>query len=175
MRKMPEILVFGVVGLAVDLQRHIMCLGIVDLLFAGFDVPLTPGSNDRHIRSKVADSQLKADLVVAFTGTAMNNSVRPLLLRNLNQSFSDYGTGVRGTEQIIFIYSSGLKTRHNVLVDVFVSQIEHIEFGSAGFEGFLLQPLQLIALANITGDSYDLAVVVILLKPGDNDGCVEAA
>ena len=105
-----------------------MCLGIIDLLLTRFDVPLTPGSNDRHIRSKVADSQLKAYLVVAFTGAAMNNGVRPLFLRNLNQSFGDYGTGVRGTEQIIFIYSSGLETRHNVLVDVFISQIKHIEF-----------------------------------------------
>ena len=50
MGEVPHILILGVVGLAVDLKRNVVCLCVLDLLLTGLDVPLTPGGNDLHTR-----------------------------------------------------------------------------------------------------------------------------
>ena len=40
--QVPEVLVLGVVGLAVDLQGHVVRLGVGDLLLTRLDIPLPP-------------------------------------------------------------------------------------------------------------------------------------
>ena len=57
-----------------------MGLGVVDLLVPALDVPLPPGGDDLHLRGEALDGQLEADLVVAFSGAAVTDGVRPLLL-----------------------------------------------------------------------------------------------
>ena len=47
--QMPEVLILGVVGFAVDLQRNVVRFRVFDLFLTGFDIPFAPGSDDGHI------------------------------------------------------------------------------------------------------------------------------
>ena len=46
--QMPQVLVLGVVGLTVDTQGNVVCLGVIDLFVTALDVPLTPRGDDGH-------------------------------------------------------------------------------------------------------------------------------
>ena len=59
----------------VDFQRDVMGLGVLDLLFAGLDIPLAPGSDDGHVGGKVLDGQFETNLIVALTGAAVHDGV----------------------------------------------------------------------------------------------------
>ena len=48
MAQMPQVLVLGVVGLTVDTQGNVVCLGVIDLFVTALDVPLTPRGDDGH-------------------------------------------------------------------------------------------------------------------------------
>ena len=174
-RKVPEVLVLGIVGLAVDLQRHMMRFGIVDLLIARLDAPLAPGGDDRHVRRKVLDGQFKTHLVIALAGAAVDDRVRAFLQCDLYQSLGDAGTRMARAQQIVFIYRAGLHAGDDEVVDILVRQIQHIEFRRAGLQCFFFQAFQFVRLSDIAGNCDDFAVVVVLLQPGDDDRGVETA
>ena len=89
--QVPEVLVLGVVGLAVDLQGHVVRLGVGDLLLTRLDVPLPPRGDDGHIGSEVLDGQLKTHLIVALAGAAVGDGVRALLLGDLDEALAMHG------------------------------------------------------------------------------------
>ena len=80
-----------------------------------------------------------------------------------------------GAQQVLFVNGPGLHAGHNVVGSVFLGQIQYIQLAGAGFDGLLLQTLQLIGLAHIAGNGNDLAVIVVFLQPRDNDGSIQAA
>ena len=174
-REVPEVLVLGVVGLAADLEGDVVRLGVVDLLLARLDGPLPPGGDDRHIRRKVLDRQLKTDLVVTLAGAAVGDGVGVLLLGDLHQALGDHRPGMGRAEQIILVHSARLEARHDVVVDVLLGQVQHIELRCTGLQRLLLQALKLVRLADVARDRDDLAVVVVLLEPGDDDRCIQTA
>ena len=57
MREMPEVFILRIIGFTVNFQRDIVRFCILDLLFAGFEIPNPPGSNDLHARRKLFDRQ----------------------------------------------------------------------------------------------------------------------
>ena len=175
MAQVPEVLVLRVVGLAIDLQRNVMGFRILDLLLTGDDVPLPPGGDDGHVGAEGLDGQFETDLVVAFTGAAVADGVRAFLEGDLAESLRDDRTGVGRAEQIVFILGAGLDAGHDEVFDIFVGEVFDVELGSAGLEGLLFEAFELGCLADIAGDGDDFTVVVVLLQPGDDDGCVEAA
>ena len=172
---MPEVLVLGIVGLAVDAQGHVVCLGIVDLLVTGLDAPLTPGGDDRHVRGEVLDRQLEPDLVVALAGAAVDDGVGALLQGDLHKTLGDAGARVAGAEQIILINGARLHAGDDIVIHIFIRQIEHVQLGRAGLQSLLLEAFQLVRLADVAGYRDNLTVVVILLQPGDDDGSIQAA
>ena len=105
----------------------------------------------------------------------MNDGVGAFLFGDLHQALGNDGPGVGCAQQVLFIHGAGFEAGHDVFIDVFVRKIEHIKLGRTGLKRLLLQTLQLVGLADIAGDCDDLAVVVILLEPGDDDGCIQTA
>ena len=56
-----------------------------------------------------------------------------------------------------------------------IHQIGNVELGCAGLDGLLLQPIQLVILADVAGYSDNLGIVVVLFQPGNNNRSVQAA
>ena len=175
MAQVPQVLVLGVVGLTVDLQGDVVRLGVVDLLVAALDVPLTPRSNDGHIRAESLQGQLETHLVVALAGAAVADGVGAFLDGDIGQSLCDAGTGEAGAQQVILVLSAELQGGEDVVLDEVLLQVQHIQLGCAGSLGLFFQTVQLGALTHVTGDSDDLAVVVVFLQPGNDDGGVQTA
>ena len=175
MAQMPQVLVLGVVGLTVDLQGHVVSLGVIDLLITAHDVPLTPRGDDGHLGSQGLEGQLKTDLVVAFAGAAMADSVGMLFLGDVSQSSGDAGTCVGGAQQVIFILGVCFQAGPDVVLHVIFLQVQDVQLGSAGLEGLFFQAIQFSTLANVTGNGNDFAVVVVFFQPGNDDGSVQTA
>ena len=175
MAQVPEVLVLGVVGFPVDLQRDVVGFRIVDFLIPGDDVPLTPGSDDGHIGREVLYGQLKPDLVVALAGAAVADGVSAFLLGDFHQALGDAGTGVAGAQQVIFVHSAGFHGGDDVVIHIFLRQVQNIQLAGAGLNGLLFQTVQLGALADVAGDGDDFRIVVVLLQPRDDNGCIETA
>ena len=79
MAEVPQVLILGVVGLLVDLQRNVVCFRILDLLFTAVQLPETPRSDNIHLRCKCVNSQLETNLIVALAGAAVADCVSAFL------------------------------------------------------------------------------------------------
>ena len=175
-RKMPQVLVLAVIGLAVDLERDIVRLGVIDLLLAALDIPYTPGSDYFHSGSERLDRQLETHLVVPLSRAAMADRVRTFLFRDLDDALCDDGTGKRGAEQVfVLIDRARFHRRINVILDKFFAQIFDIQFGSARFESLLFQTFQFALLPHVRGNGDHFAVVIVLFEPGDDNGSIQPA
>ena len=172
---MPQVFVFGVVGLPGDFQGDVVGLGVVDFLVAALDVPLPPGGDDLHVRVKVHDGQLKPDLVVALAGAAVADRVGPLGLGDLHHPLGQHRPGKAGAQQVALIVGAGLHGGDDVVVHKFVGQILDVQLAGPRGLGPGFQPVQLAGLADVAADGDDFAVVVVLFQPGDDDGGVQAA
>ena len=121
------------------------------------------------------DGQLETDLIVALTGTAVADRVGAFLESDIDQTLCDAGTCGRGTQQIVLINSARLHGGDDILVYILLCQIEDIQLGGAGLDGFFLQTLQLVGLTDVAGYGDDLTVIVVFLEPRDDDGCIQTA
>ena len=111
----------------------------------------------------------------ALAGAAVADGVGALLLGDLHQALGDDRPGEGGAQQIALVLGAHLHGGDDHVIHHLVDQILHIQLGGAGFQSLLLQPLQLVGLAHIAGDGDDLGVVVVLLQPGNDDGCIQTA
>ena len=172
---MPHVFVLGVVGFTVDLEGNIVRLGVVDLFLTGLDAPLTPRGDDGHIGGKVLNGQLETNLIVALAGAAVADSVGAFLESDLHKALGNAGTGVRGAEKIIFVNGARLHGGDDIIVNIFVGEIENVKLGSAGLESFFFQTFELVRLTYVAGYGDDLAVVVVFFEPRDDDGGIKTA
>ena len=152
-----------------------MRLGILDLFLTGLDIPDTPRSDDGHVGGEVLDRQLKTNLIVALAGTAVADRVGALLEGDLDETLGDAGTRGGGTQQVFLVYGARLHGGDDKVVDILLGLVEDIELGSAGLERLFLQALELVVLTDIAGYRDDLAVIVVLFEPRDDDGCIQTA
>ena len=121
------------------------------------------------------DSQLEADLIVALSGAAVAYGVRALLYGDVNKTLCDAGARVAGAQQVTLVNGSGLQAGHDVIGCVLLGEVENIQLARACFDRLFLKTLELVGLADIAGDCDNLAVIVVFLQPGDNDGCIQTA
>lgn len=56
-------------------DRNVVCCSIVDFLVTAAQLPLTPRSDDCQLRSQSLYGQFETNLVVAFAGSTVSNSV----------------------------------------------------------------------------------------------------
>ena len=175
MAQVPEVLVLGVVRLAVDLQGHVVRLGVGDLFLTRLDVPLPPRGDDGHIGREVLDGQLEPDLIVALAGAAVGDGVGALFLGDLDEALGDARPRVARAEQVLLVHRAGLHGRDDVIVYVLVRQVEHVELRRAGLDGLLFEAVELAGLADVAGHGDDFAVIVVFLQPGDDDGRIQTA
>ena len=128
MGQVPEVLVLGVVGLAAYFQRNIVGLCVLYFLLPGLDVPYTPGGDDSHVRGIGLYCQFKAYLVVALAGAAMADSVRALLLGDLNDTLGYDRPGEGCAQQVlVLIHGPGLHGGVYIILNKLLLQVQHIE------------------------------------------------
>ena len=105
----------------------------------------------------------------------MDNGVRTFLQGDLYKALRDAGTCVAGAQQIVFIDSARFHTGNDIVIHIFIRQIQDIELGRTGLLCLLFQALELIRLSHIAGNGNDFAVVVVFLQPRDDDGGIQTA
>ena len=125
---------------------------------------------------EVLDGQFKPHLVVALAGAAVADGVGALGLGDLDNPLGDDGPREGSAQQVaLFIDRPGLEGREDEIVYKLLLEVFDIEFGGTACFRPLLQPFQLGVLADVAGDADDLAVIVMLLQPRDDDRGIEAA
>ena len=131
MADMPQISVAAVAGISGKRKIDAMGFAVVDFLLTGLHGPNvghTPGSDDFQIWSQSLDSKLKADLIVAFSCSAVADCAGSLLAGNFYQLFGNAGAGHGSSKQIfIFIDSSRLHAGNNVVIAEIVYDIFNIK------------------------------------------------
>ena len=168
-REVPEVLVFGIVGLAVDFKRNFVRFGIIDFFFTGLDVPFPPRRDDGHIGRKGFDCEFETHLVVALARATVTDCVCVFFLCDFDNSLRDYGTRKRRAEHISFVQRTRLDGGNDVVVHEFVGEVFDIQFGSTGFECFFFETFEFVSLSDVAGDGDDFAVVVVFFEPRNND------
>ena len=167
---MPEVHILGIVGLSVYLQGDIVSFCIVNFLVTALDIPDTPRSDNLHFGCKMLYCQLKTNLVVTLTGTTVADCVSPFLLCNFNYSLCNNGTCKRSTQKVfILVNRTCLHCRINIVFNKLFSQIFNVELGSTGLECLFFKSFKFAILTYVTGYCYNFAVIIVFLKPRNND------
>ena len=173
--QMPDIAIHAV-SLVLGGNGNAVLLGVLNLGAAGVKIPFTPGSDNGEVRSQGLHGQLEAHLVIALTGGAVGNGICALLTGNLHQALGNQRTGEGSAQQILALIDGiRLQGRPDIIHQEFLGQIVDIDLGSPGFQGFLPHRLQLVPLAYIYAGCNDLAAVIILLQPGNDNGGIKPA
>ena len=173
---MPQVLILGVVGFTVDLQRNVVSLCIVDLFVTALDGPFSPRSDDCHIRSVCLDCQLETNLIVALAGCAVADGICALFQSDSCQFLTDDRTSERGTQQVaVLVNCASLYGGENVVLNEGLLQIQNDQLGSAGLDCLFFQTVQLCTLSYVCGNCDNFAVIVIFLQPRNDDRSIQTA
>ena len=83
-----------------------------------------PWSDDLNVRSQSFDTELKTDLVISFTCSAVADGGSIFFTCDFYKSFCDYRTGHGCTEKVlVFVNSAGLYTRNDIFIAEFINNI----------------------------------------------------
>ena len=175
MGQMPNVSVHGI-GLVIRSNGDIMLLGIFDFGRTGIEVPFTPRSNQRDVRSQSLNGQLETNLVIALAGSAVSNSIRAFLLSDFHQLLGNNRTGKGRTEQVlVFVNSTGFERRPYIFLEEFFLEVSDIYLGCTGFQRLVMNGIQFIALTYISAAGDNFAAVIIFLQPGNDNGGIKTA
>ena len=105
----------------------------------------------------------------------MDNGVSAFGLGDLHQLPGNDGPGKRRAKQVLLIAGPHLQGGDDHLVHHLVGEVRDVQLAGPGLEGLFLQAVQLLVLAHVPGHGDDLHVAVVLLQPGDDDGCIQSA
>ena len=151
-----------------------MLFRIGEELLARGEVPLAPRRDHLDVGLQRVVAELEADLVVALAGRAVRHGVGACLARDFNLTFGDQRPGNRRTEKVLaFVDGVGAKHREHEVADEFFAQIIDVDLRNARRLRLGPRGLELLALADVGGESHDFAAVRVL-QPFQDDGSVEA-
>ena len=146
-----------------------MCFCIFNFFLTGFDIPDSPGCDNGHIRSKVLYCKLKTHLVVTLTCAAMADSVCIFLDCDVYKTFSNTGTCVACTEKIFLVNRTCLHCGDDVFIYIFFCKVKNVKLGSACLYSLFFKTFKLVILSYVTCNGDNLTVIVVFLKPRNND------
>ena len=106
----------------------------------------------------------------------MADSCRAFLAGDLDKSFSDKGS-CHGRSKKIFslINGVGLYAWENGVGNELLRKILYIELACACFQSSFLKSFGFFALSHVSAYGDYLSVVVVFLKPGNNNGSVKTS
>src|SRR5690606_14827129 len=144
---------------------------------AAGQVPFPPWSDDVNVGRQRVSRPIETELVLARAGGAVGHRIRPGFARDLDQPLGDQRPRDRGAEQIVaFIAGVGAHHREDEVAHEFLAQIVYVDVLrlDAHHLGLTARRFQLLALAQVGGEGYDLAVVG-RLQPLEDHAGVETA
>src|SRR5262245_54377899 len=113
---MPDVAVATVNLLGSRRDRDVPFPGVSNRLVPRSNIPLTPGRNDFQVRGKCFIGELKPNLVVALSGTAVGNRISTLFERDFNLALGQKRPRDGSSEQILsFVHRAGFDERPEVL------------------------------------------------------------
>ena len=158
-------------------DRDLVLLGEVDQLLAALEFPLAPRCDHADVGLQRIIAELEAHLVVALAGRAMADGVRAHRPRNLDLALGDQRPRDRRAEQIVaLVLRVGAEHREDEVADELLAQIldEDVFRLHAEHLGLAPRRFDLLALAEVGGEGYDLRVI-FGLQPLEDDRGVEPA
>ena len=175
MGQMPHVAVHGVVMVMGYRNGNVVSSSVVDFLVTRTQLPFTPRSNNSQIRVQSFYRQLETNLVITLAGSTVSDSVSAFSFSDFNKFFSDQRTSEGSTQQVfLFINSASLNSGPYIILNEFFLQIQDIAFASTGFDSLVMYGFQLIALAQVSTSSDNLAAIVVFLQPRNDYGCIKA-
>jgi hypothetical protein len=152
-------------------------LGELEQLGARGELPFAPRRDHLDVGLERIIGELEADLVVALAGGAVGDGVGAGLARDLDLALGDQRPGDRGAEQVLaLIERVGAEHREDEVAHELLAYVvdEDVLGLDAEQLGLLARRRQLLALAEIGGESHDLAAIGGL-QPFQDDRRVEPA
>ena len=160
--------------LAAGFHRDAALLGVIETIFARFQIPLPPGRDHFQFRRDGLVGKFKADLIIALAGAAMRDRVCAFAQRNFHLVLGDHWPSERSSEQILVLVDCArLERRKYVTGEKFLAQVFDDHLAGAGVIGLLHDCFDVIFLPDIADHGNDV-VVVILFQPRNDDGGIES-
>ena len=121
--EVPEVLVLGVVGLPVYLQRHVVRLSVGDLFFPGLDVS-TPRQGAMMGMSGTKCLRVSSNLTwsLPLPVQPWQMASAPLGYRDLREPLGDDRPRQRGAEHVVLIHRAGLHSGDDEVVHELIRQ-----------------------------------------------------
>ena len=138
---------------------------------SGVQVPLSPRRNHLNTGFQGIGAQLKAHLVIPFTGCTMRDGIGTGLIGNFDQSLSNQRPGDGSAKQILtLIYRIGTEhgkheIAHKGFLEIFNINLLHTQCLRLGASG-----LNFLTLANIGSESHHFTLVGFLQPAHDHRG-----
>ncbi|MNW58237.1 hypothetical protein D3C74_360860 [compost metagenome] len=156
--------------------RNAMLLSIRDHLGTSRELVAeffqTPRCNDVNVWCQRGRVQLKANLVIPFTRSAVSDGCSPFCTSDIHHAFSDQWTSDTCAEQVLsFIKGTCLEHWIDEIFREFIAQIVDVYFGSASSECFFLQAIQFVLLSDIRCEGDNLSIICFF-QPFQNYRCV---
>ena len=156
------------------INRHIMCFRIFDFIFTGFKIPHSPRCNQFDFWSQRFNRQFEPYLVVAFSCSAVGNSVSAFFFGNFYEFFGNQRPGKGCTQEIFaFIYSVRFHAGPYIVFHKFFFNIHNVCFGSTGFDSLLFNGFKIIRLSYVSAGCNNFCTGIVFLQPGNNAGCIQ--
>ena len=135
MADMPDISVTAVRLICSERKINAVCLTILNLCLTGIHTPsvITPWSDYLDIRSECLDTKLETNLIVTLTGCTVADCNSIFLAGDLYQLCSDRRSCHSSSHEIfMFVNSTSLYTRHDVVLAKIINNIFNIKLGCSG-------------------------------------------
>ena len=175
MRQVPDVAIHAV-RLVFLGNGDAMLLRVFDFLRARAKFPFAPWGDDREVRRESLDRQLETHLIVALARRAVRDGVRALRFRNLNETLGNQGTRERRAQKVLaLVYRLRLERRPDVVFEKFLREVFDVCLRRAGLQRLVVHGSDFVALPDVDARCDDLAAVIVLLEPRNDDGCVQTA
>ena len=106
----------------------------------------------------------------------MCDGIRPLALSNIDKRLCNHGTRKRCAQQILALVDRPrLECRPDILLKKLLRQIDNMHFRRTRGECLVMHGFEFLTLPDIGADSDDLAAIIVLFQPGNDNRGIKTA